>query len=123
MGGMSRPDFIAQFIVGVLSYNEATLDQLLANGTITTQEHADALLRINRLNNKSAVALAFTNTLGSASNLQAGTDPMDPVSLAADPAYRASQKIIASVTEDPATRDAMLLYLAGKPSIADINAR
>ena len=122
-GGMTRPDFIAQFILDLLSYSEATLDQLVIQGIITPQERDNALLRKNRLTNKAVVGLAFANTLGSASNLGPGTDPNDPVSLAADPAYRASVEIIADVTEDMATRVAALAYLDTQPSIEDINNR
>ncbi|NVZ07728.1 hypothetical protein HW932_00455 [Allochromatium humboldtianum] len=50
------------------------------------------------------VGLAFANTLGSAANLSPDTNPNDPVSLVADPAYRASVKAISDVTEEMATR-------------------
>jgi hypothetical protein len=120
-GGMTRPDFIAQFILDLLSYSEATLDQLVIEGVITPQERDNALLRKNRLTNKAVVALAFANILGSESNLSPGTNPNDPASLAADPAYRASVKIIADVTQDMATRVAALAYLDTHPSIEDIN--
>jgi hypothetical protein len=123
VGGMTRPDFIAQFILDLLSYSEDALDQLVRDGVMTVEERANALLRKNRLTNKAVVGLAFANTLGSASNLSPETDPNDPDSLANDPAYRASVKIIADVTEEMATRVAALAYLDTQPSIEDINNR
>lgn len=119
--GMTRPDLIARFILDLLSLTEATADQLVADGIITRQERDDALLRKNRLTNKSFVALAFANVLGETTNLSSTTDPMDPASLVLDPAYRASRKIISEVTHDMATRNAVLAYLDTYPSIDDIN--
>jgi hypothetical protein len=121
--GMTRPDFIAQFILDLLSYREATLYQLVIDGILTPEERDNALLRKNRLTNKAVVGLTFTNTLGNASNLRPETDPLDPASLAKDPAYRASVKIIADVTEEIATREVALDYLATQPTIEMINDR
>ncbi|NMG16355.1 beta strand repeat-containing protein [Aromatoleum bremense] len=121
-GELSRSDFVADFVYGLLTITPETLDGLVASGEITEQEKTDALLRQDRLTNKSAVALNFTQEMGDASNLSPGTDPLDPASLAEDPVYQASQAIIAGVTEDDATMDAPNAYLADTPTIEGILA-
>ncbi len=119
-GELSRSDFVADFVYGLLTITPETLDGLVTSGEITEQEKTDALLRQDRLTNKSAVALNFTQEMGDASNLSPGTDPLDPASLAEDPVYQASQAIIAGVTEDDATMDAPNAYLVGSPTIDGI---
>ncbi len=123
-GDLTRPEFVADFVFGLLNLSEPQLDELLAQGDITEAEHAGALLRKNRLTYRAEVGLAFTATLGSAANLEAGTDPLDPQSLAVDPVYQAAQKMVSGVSDAVATRNSALAYLAGmaaNPSIAAIN--
>lgn len=120
-GQISRADFVADFTYGLLEITEQTLQDLVDSGQITEAERQDALARKYRMQNKTDVAIAFLDALGPASNLAATTDPLDPVSLAQDPAYRASQNILREVTEDPQTMEAPLTYLAGDPTIDGIN--
>jgi hypothetical protein len=94
---------------------------LVAAGEITAAERDAALLRKNRLTHRAQVGLAFVETLGAQARLRPDTDALDPDSLARDPVYQAARKIVAGVTDDPATRDAVLAYLATGPSIEDIN--
>ncbi len=119
--GMSRSDFVADFVFGLLEITEAELQAMASRGEITQAELQDALARKAQVTNRSAVALAFVDAMRAASNLLPTTDPLDPDSLAADPAYQASQNIIRKVTEDPSSMDAPLDYLAGEPTIAGIN--
>ena len=120
-GGMTRSDFVAEFCYGVLEITEQQLDDLVTAGDITPQEKQDALDRQAQLTNKTEVALLFTSTLGEASNLDPSTDPLDPASLANDPAYVASQNILKGVNEDPASMAEELAYLNGNPTIEGIN--
>jgi hypothetical protein len=121
-GQISRSDFVADFTYGLLEITEQTLQELVDSGQITEAERQDALARKYRMQNKTEVAIAFLEALGPASNLLPTTDPLDPVSLEQDPAYRAAQNIIREVTEDPETMEAPLTYLAGDPTIDGINA-
>lgn len=120
-GQISRSDFVADFTYGLLEITEQTLQELVDSRQITEAERKDALARKYRMQNKTDVAIAFLDALGPASNLLPTTDPLDPVSLEQDPAYRAAQNIIREVTEDPATMEAPLTYLAGDPTIDEIN--
>lgn len=117
---LSLADFVGDFVFGVLNITPADLLNLLDSGQITQAEYDDALLRQNQLTNKSAVGLRFTETLGASSNLNPSTDPMDPASLANDPAYRASQAIVAGVTHDAATKTSPLQYLNGTPTVQGV---
>jgi hypothetical protein len=121
-GQLSRSDFVADFVFGLLEITEQTLQDLVNSGAITELERQDALRRKYRMTHKSEVAQAFLEKIGLASNLLPGTNALDPASLAADPAYRASKNIIRTVTQDPATKVAPLAYLAGTPTIDGINA-
>jgi hypothetical protein len=121
-GQISRSDFVADFTYGLLEITEQKLQELVDSGQITEAERQDALARKYRMQNKTEVAIAFLEALGPVSNLLPTTDPLDPLSLAQDPAYRASQNIIREVTEDPETMEAPLTYLAGSPTIDGINA-
>lgn len=120
-GQLTRSDFVADFIFGLLEITEQTLQDLVSSGAITEQERQDALRRKYRMTHKSEIAHVYLIALGSASNLSAGTDPLNPASLAADPAYRASQNIIRSVTEEAASKEPPLAHLAASPSIDSIN--
>ena len=121
-GQISRSDFVADFVFGLLEITDATLQQLVASGAITAAERQDALDRKYQMLNKTEVALAFVDSLGRATNLSPATNPLDPASLAADPAYQASQNIIGSVTEEPASKMPPLNYLTGTPTISGINS-
>lgn len=120
-GQLTRSEFVADFIFGLLEITEQTLQDLVDSGAITEQERQDALRRKYRMTHKSEIAHVFLVALGPASNLLPGTDPLNPASLTADPVYRASQNIIRSVTEDAASKEPPLAYLAGSPTIDGIN--
>lgn len=87
-GGMSRSDFVAEFVYAALNYDG---------------DDAAALERKAFLDNKAEVGVYYAETLGEASNLDAETDTSTREGLEADPAYIASQQAIAAVTADPAT--------------------
>lgn len=122
-GTLSRTDFVADFVFGLLNISEDVLDQLLSDGVITQLEYAGALLRKQRLTNRAIVGLSFAETLETAANLETGTDPLDPGSLARDPVYQAAQKIVSGVSQLSSTRDAVLGYLGAQPAptISEIN--
>jgi len=120
--GLSRSALVAEFVFYLLELTEPMLQDMFIRGEITFAELQDALARRARMANRSEVAFAFVDALGPASNLLPGTDPMNPASLQQDPAYRASQNIIRSVTAEPGTKSAPLAYLAGSPTIEGINA-
>jgi hypothetical protein len=120
--GLSRSGFVAEFVYYLLELSETMLQDMYLRGEITQTELQDALARRLRMANKSDVAFSFVDALGPASNLLAGTDPMNPASLEQDPAYRASRNIVRPVTADPATMSAPLAYLATNPTIDGINA-
>lgn len=111
-GSLSRSEFVASFTYGLLEA-EITAENFPG---LTPEELAAAQLRQDNLTNRSKVALAYTQEMGAGSNLAAGTDPLDPASLAQDVAYQASQAIISGVTADPATTTAPLAYLEGNPT-------
>lgn len=117
---ISRGDLVGEFIYTVLSITPAELAAQQANGDITPAELTDALARQDRLTNKAAVGLEFTNALADGSNLNPGTDANSLASLQMDPAYLASKAIIAGVTEVDATMTAPNAYLAGTPTLAGI---
>lgn len=117
---ISRAQFVADFVYGLLNITRATLDAQLTSGTITLAERDAAVLRQDRMLNITEVALKFTLTLGASSNLGAGTNPLDPSSLARDRAYLASQAIIVGVSEDPASKETPLAILNGSPTIEGI---
>jgi len=119
---LSRSGFVAEFLYYLLELTEADLQDMYNQGQITWPELQDALARKARMENKILVTLVFVEKLGSATNMSPGTDPNDPASLEQDPVYRASQNIIRSVTEDPASKEPPLAYLAGSPTIDGINA-
>lgn len=88
--GVSRGEFLAEFIDAALAYDG---------------DDADALLRKAALENKVAVGLYFTEKMGAASNLAADVDPSS-ADVVNDPAYKAAAEAIANVTADPATVEA-----------------
>ena len=119
---ISRGDLVGEFIYTVLSITPAELAAQQANGDITMAELTDALARQDRLTNKAAVGLEFTNALADGSSLNPATDANSLASLQMDPAYLASKAIIAGVTEVDATMTAPNAYLAGAPTLAGIIA-
>ncbi len=121
-GGKSRSEFVADFIFGLLNLSEAALEEMVASGALTAEEGEGALQRKRNLTHRAQIALLFVELLEEQTNLDPGTDPLDQTSLQADPAYQASLKIVSGVTADVATRDAALAYLAGRPSVDQINA-
>lgn len=118
---LSRAELVGEFVYTILSITPAELQEQKDAGSITEQELADALARQDRLNNKSDVALKFTQTMGLGSNLSPGTDPDSLESLQQDPVYLASKAIINGVTEDDDTMAAPNAYLDGTPTIKGIN--
>ncbi|MEZ2722135.1 DUF4214 domain-containing protein [Paenalcaligenes hominis] len=88
--GISRGEFLAEFIDAALAYDG---------------DDADALLRKAALDNKVAVGLYFTEEMGAASNLSEDVDPSS-ADVVNDPAYKAAAEAIANVTADPATVEA-----------------
>jgi hypothetical protein len=117
-GGMARSEFVAEFCYWVLELDASEL----AGMGLTPQELADALGRRAQLYNQIEVSLAYVTVMGAGSNFAPGTDPMNPASLALDPAYQAAVNILRGVNSDPASNDDELAYLAGNPTIAGINA-
>lgn len=118
---LSRAELVGEFVYTILSITPAELQAQKDAGSITAQELTDALARQDRLNNKSDVALKFTQAMGVGSNLSPGTDPNSLESLQQDPVYLASKAIINGVTEDDATMTAPNTYLNGTPTITGIN--
>jgi len=99
--GLSRSDMVASFIELSL-----TLDLTPQNFPNLSQSELDAAkLRQDLITNKTVVALAFVNRLGSKTNV---ADTQDPEN---DPAYKASIKILSKVNEDPETPSAARAYL------------
>lgn len=119
--GTTRAAFVAEFVFGLLEITAQALQDLVDRGELTEAERDDALDRKRRMENRIEVAIVFLEALGEATNLAPTTDPLEPSSLSADPAFRASQNILRQVTEDPATMAAPLDYLAGTPTIDGIS--
>ena len=95
-GTLSRSQFLAAFV-------ESALTADFPNPALTADENAAAQERQDYLTNKADVGLYFADTLGDASNLLPTTNPdiLDgPNGLLADPAYQASQAILAGVTDN-----------------------
>lgn len=118
--GETRAKVVADFVYGVLNMTQAAINAEVAAGTITQADATAALARQSYLTNRSNVALAYTQTMGAASNLAASTNQNSLTSLQSDPAYLASQAILNSVTADPATVTAAQNYLNGSPTNAAI---
>ena len=96
--GMIRSDMVATFVE--LSM---VTDLTPANyPTLSSAELAAAQLRQDLITNKVTVSLAFTNQLGTLSNVVDSDNPEE------DRAYLASIKIITEVTEDPETVSGIL---------------
>jgi hypothetical protein len=97
--GLSRSDFLADFV-----YDALTVDINSTNFPSLSQAELDAaIIRQDYLTNKAEVGLFFADTLGADSNLSPTTDSntLDgPNGLNSDPAYQASQAILAGVTND-----------------------
>lgn len=121
-GSLTRADFVADFTFGLLNITLAQLQSLRDSGSITPAEYDSALLRQNRLTNKTDVALKYVAALGANSNLSSGTDAANPISLANDPAFHASQAIIAGVDQNAASKNAPTNYLNTSPTVTGINA-
>lgn len=99
--GMSRSDMVAYFINAVLSV--AVTEENYP--TLTSEELDIGQQRQNLILNKVEVALNFTNSLNTKSDVENLSEPED------DPAYIASMKIVQGVTEDESTRAKALEYL------------
>lgn len=99
--GMSRSDMVAYFINAVLSV--AVTEENYP--TLTSEELAVGQQRQNLILNKVEVALTFTNSLHSKSDVKNVSEPED------DSAYIASMKIVQGVTEDQETLTKALVYL------------
>ncbi len=96
-GALTRSQFLAAFV-------ESALTADFPNPALSPEENAAAIIRQDYLFNKADVGLFFADTLGADSNLTIPpTDPNDLASLEADPAYQASQAILAGVTNDDAS--------------------
>jgi len=98
--GTSRSDFLATFVQSALSTD---LNAALQAGDLTQSEYDAAVIRQNFLTNKANVGLYFTNTLGVDTNLLPTTDASTIAGLNADPAYRASIKILKGVDNTAAS--------------------
>lgn len=117
---ISRSQFVADFVYGLLTISVDTLDAQVSGGLITAAERDAAVQRQDRMLNRTDVALTFTGALGVNSNLSPNTNPLDPGSLARDRAFLASQAILLGVDEDPASKDIPLAILNGSPTIEGI---
>lgn len=119
---LSRAELVGEFVYTILSITPEELQAQKEAGSITEQELADALARQDRLNNKSDVALKFTQAMGAGSNLSLTPEEANDLALLnKDPAFLASKAIINGVTEDDATMTAPNNYLNGTPTIKGIN--
>lgn len=107
--GKSRSDMVAEFIDLSL-----TLDLTAENFPTLSQEELDAaILRQTLISNKVAVAIYFTNNLGTLTNI---TDSENPENTSA---YLASIEILSDITTDNTTVNAAvnrLQELTGKSS-------
>jgi len=118
--GTSQADVVAQFIYGVLNMSSTAIAAEVAAGTITQAEADAATSRTQILNNKVAVALAYTSAMGAGSNMASSTNQSSLASLQNDPAYLASHAILNGVTADASSVTAAETYLAGSPTNAGI---
>jgi len=94
--GHSRPGMVLQFISDALSLDTSALTDPAVRDA--------AKHRQDTLWNKVEVAQTFMSVLGSQTNVSAAA-AADPNLLAADPAFRAGQRILEGITYDIATRD------------------
>ena len=117
---ISRSQFVADFVYGLLTISRDTLDGQVTSGLISAAERDAAVLRQDRMLNITEVGLRFTLTLGESSNLAATTDPLDPNSLGRDRAFLASQAILLGVDQNPESKDIPLAILNGSPTIEGI---
>jgi len=99
--GLSRSDMVATFIELSL-----TLDLTPQNFPNLSQSELDAAkLRQDLITNKTVVALAFVNKLGSKTNVADAQDPEN------DPAYKASIEILVAITQDEDTVTQAIGYI------------
>ena len=112
-GGSARSDVVADFIAGAMLTD---LDAYRANTPgFTLADYDVALAKQNKLINKATVAVAFSEQLGTATNM--GANP--PVDLTQSSAYQASQRILLGITDDKATANSKLTAISGLKSNAN----
>jgi len=108
--GHSRPGMVLQFISDALAFDTSTLTDPAAR---EAAQHRQASLW-----NKVDVAQTFISVLGNQTNVSAAA-AADPNLLAADPAFRAGQRIRQGITYDTATRDCAKGFIATLASDPD----
>jgi hypothetical protein len=97
---MSRSDMVADFVTAALDFNKDDP----AYASLSQDELENAVAKQAFLQNKVDVSLQYVESLKDATNLNAQTDPFDQNSLENDPAYLASKKVVATVSNDQQTK-------------------
>jgi Domain of unknown function (DUF4214) len=110
--GESRSDMLAEFAVAVLGTDLVAAHNA---GQLTDAEYQNAVLRQNTLLNRVDAGLEFVKQLGSKST------PL--VASNSDPAYQASQQILANMDGSDAALANALANIDASSSIADILAK
>jgi len=100
LASISRSDMVAEFMEISLT---ADLDNDPQYASLSAADKAAAQERQDLITNKVEAAVYFTKNLGIKTNLDPSTNAMDPSSLDNDPAYIASQRVIADVGLDRAS--------------------
>lgn len=116
--GAPRSEVVAEFTFGVIAANLTSRNF----PDLTSSELSAAQQRQTYLQNRVDVSLAYVAQIGSQSNLNSATDPLDLASLMLDDGYLASMAIIECVDAGHASRTAHLAFLATHPSLVGIIA-
>ena len=102
--GKSRSDIVADFVSLALDFDPNNPQY----SSLSQAEIDMALDRQAYLKNKIDVSLKFITIFGDKTNLDTNTNPNNPDSLDKDPAYRASIKVVSTITDDRDSVDRVL---------------
>ena len=101
--GMSKSDMVADFISISLDFDPNAPQY----SSLSEEDIATAMQRKALITNKSNLSLDYVNLLSNKTNLDPKTDPSNSDSLDRDPAFKASIKVVSSITDDKATVDSV----------------
>ena len=101
--GMSKSDMVADFISISLDFDPNAPQY----SSLSEEDIATAMQRKALITNKVDLSLDYVNLLSNKTNLDPKTDPSNSDSLDRDPAFKASIKVVSSITDDKATVDSV----------------
>ncbi len=101
--GVSRSDMVADFISISLDFNPNSPQY----ANLSKEEIDIASQRKALITNKSNLSLDYVSLLSDKTNLDPKTDPSNSASLDADPSFKASIKVLSTITDNTTTVDSV----------------